>query len=62
MTGIHYIVSVKPSGFLRDSDGTITAFDVPSALETSPASINDSGYITGSFADLRGVHGFIRIP
>jgi hypothetical protein len=58
-------------GFLRAADGTITEFDVPGAgtagtsflFGTAGSSVNDSGDITGVYADANGVfHGFVVTP
>src|ERR1051326_1778427 len=44
---------------------TITTFDVPGALLTYPASINDDGTITGSYEEdstSHPIYGFNRAP
>jgi predicted membrane protein len=47
-------------GFLRNQSGFVRV-DVPSAVDTTPESINDSGRITGTYDDSAGVfHGFLR--
>ena len=58
-----------PHGFLRDSNGTFTSFDVPGAVlysavftEGPPgSSLNPQGEATGGYLDVNFVeHGFIR--
>jgi hypothetical protein len=50
-------------GFLRAADGTISTFDPPGSVFTSPASINPAAEIAGSYTDANGAsHGFVRIP
>jgi uncharacterized membrane protein len=63
----------SPSGdfvpFLRQSDGTITRFQVPGMLLTQAMDINQTGVIAGSYTTLNrnnppdmGTHGFMRTP
>jgi hypothetical protein len=48
-------------GFLRSSDGTLTTFDVPGAIDqTVPSAIDPAGTITGYFQGTSGLHGFVR--
>ena len=48
-------------GFLRNTDGTITTFEVTGSPDTEPAAINPAGQITGSYQDANYVyHGFLR--
>jgi hypothetical protein len=50
-------------GFLRLTDGTYTTFDPKGSTDTFPEAINDSGEITGWYADANGqIHGFLRTP
>ena len=54
-------------GFIRDSAGTVTAFDAPGAdgqgLGTVGYGINASGSVVGTFSDAQGFeHGFVRKP
>jgi hypothetical protein len=51
-----------PHGFIRTTDGTLTALDHPDGVKgTSVANINDKGEIIGTFIDANGQHhGFIR--
>jgi hypothetical protein len=57
-------------GFLRSSNSVFTTFEAPGANTsansyrgTVPASINDSGVVTGYYIDASGVrHGFLRSP
>ena len=67
ITGYYTNADYVPRGFLRDSDGTITAWEVPGAGQsgqpagTTPFSINPGGKITGYYADARyRQHGFVR--
>jgi hypothetical protein len=46
-------------GFLGDTTGKTTTFDVPGSQSTTPVSINAAGVITGYWNDQ---HGFIRTP
>lgn len=60
-------VSEPVHGFIRALDGTFTTFDAPGAgtgnTATLVRSINDQGYVAGSYNDKRYVeHGFIRSP
>ena len=45
-------------GFIRKPDGTIIKLDVPNSDDTSAASINSAGVITGQ-ANRQGAHGFL---
>jgi hypothetical protein len=49
-------------GFLRAPDGTITVFDPPGSIRTSPFSINPAGAIAGFYQDPSGGNrpGFLR--
>ena len=48
---------------MRDRDGKLTTFDPPGSTSTQPTCINDTGAITGFYADASGVtHGFLRSP
>jgi len=53
-------------GFLRNSDGTITTFDVPGvggSFGSTGQSMNEQGTIVGSYTDPNDrVHGFLRDP
>jgi hypothetical protein len=63
IAGIYADASGVLHGFVRTSNGTITPFDAPGAGTagtslfpgTAVLSINDSGDITGTYADLSGV-------
>jgi hypothetical protein len=41
---------------------TITTFDPPGSVQTTPMSINAGGAITGSYSDGNTTHGFLRMP
>jgi len=66
----YWIDNSGPHGFVRQPDGTIATFDVPGAdpaFGTTPASINNKGYITGNYATLNDKghdipHVFVRSP
>ena len=45
--------------FVRDQYGNVTAVEVPGAIGTSTAGINDRGNIVGSYTDAEGSHGFV---
>jgi len=70
ITGYYLDANNVYHGFLRSPDGKIGNFEAPGADTTPgdfngtfPASINDEGAITGSFADANGVyHGFLLLP
>jgi hypothetical protein len=58
-------------GFLRSPAGKITTFDAPAGAgsqgfgcwQECPLGLNDSGEVTGVYADASGVyHGFLRSP
>lgn len=51
-------------GFVMTRDGAITDFTVKRSITTTPAGINDSGYIAGTYRDGRDFlyHGFLRVP
>ena len=53
---------IKYHGFLRQADGTFTAFDVPNAIFTWATALNSKGQITGYAPYLKGTHGFLRQP
>jgi hypothetical protein len=56
-----YIDSTGFHGFLRTSDGTITSFDAPNSIGTSPTNINSAGVAAGTYSDPSGLnHGFTR--
>jgi hypothetical protein len=68
IAGFYVDASGVLHGFVRTSNGTITPFDAPGAGPagtslfpgTIAASINDSGDITGTYADPSGVfHGYV---
>jgi hypothetical protein len=67
----HYIdVHDVTRGFVRSPSGTFTTFDAPGASPTAafgygtvPESINDTGAVTGHYADTNGTkHGFLLSP
>src|SRR5262249_24243137 len=62
ITGDYLDASSLNHGFVRTAEGTITAFDVPGAVNgTFPSGINPGGTITGNYTDESGVnHGFVR--
>ncbi|MGH7484432.1 MAG: chitobiase/beta-hexosaminidase C-terminal domain-containing protein, partial [bacterium] len=68
ITGVYADTNGIHHGFVRAASGTITdPIDAPGAGTagvlpgTLPASINDSGIITGAYEDASGVtHGFVR--
>jgi hypothetical protein len=62
IVGTFYDVNFVGHGFLRAADGSITTFDVPSAVNgTYPSGINPAGVVMGTFADVNFVgHGFLR--
>jgi hypothetical protein len=68
ITGSSADVNGVSHGFLRNTDGKFTKFDVPGAGSglyegTSPTSINDLGTIAGEYVDANGFfHGFLRAP
>jgi hypothetical protein len=66
IAGVYYDNNNGNHGFVRDSNGKITTFDVLEAgpyYGTIPQSINPSGAITGYYVDANNVyHGFLRIP
>ena len=45
---------------LRASSGRFVLFDAPDATQTYPSGINNSGTVTGFYADANGGHGFLR--
>jgi hypothetical protein len=49
-------------GYLRTPGGTITSFDPPGSIATSPYGINAAGAITGNFFTGSTTHGFVRHP
>ncbi|MGH9287333.1 MAG: hypothetical protein ACRD0V_03395, partial [Acidimicrobiales bacterium] len=46
-----YIRPDRESGFVRDSRGQITTFDVPGAQGTKAVKLNDRGQIVGRYSD-----------
>ena len=61
ITGLYVDASNMYHGFLRDRDGTLTAFDPSGSIFTSPSGINLEGTITGSYCDVSfDCHGFVR--
>jgi len=57
------VYAVAAHAFIRDAAGKLTAFDVPGAMFTSAAGINDAGQIVGGYNSANGVwHGFLRNP
>jgi hypothetical protein len=71
ITGFYVDASGVLHGFLRAPNGAISSFDAPGAGTagtslfpgTAGFGINDSGYITGTYADASGVfHGFVLTP
>jgi len=51
---------MRTHGFFRSSDGNMTPFDYPGALDTSPAAMTLDGTIVGTYGDELGTHGFVR--
>lgn len=52
---------INVHGFVRTQDGTITTFDPPGSLATSPSDINPAGAITGYYQVANHIfHGFLR--
>ena len=49
-------------GYLRDTGGSFTTFDIPGSITTHAFGINDAGQITGYFEDATGTHGFLATP
>lgn len=47
-------------GFVRQPNGAIVRFDVPSPNRTFPTAINLFGQIAGHYQDSSGTHGFLR--
>lgn len=62
VTGYYYRGRFTTHGFLRDSTGTITTFDVPDTDGTSPTGINNNMVITGTVLINGQFHGFLRFP
>jgi hypothetical protein len=59
ITGSYSGLTLPIHGFVRAANGTITAFDVPGATQTTPSSINPSNEITGNWYDGSAFHGFL---
>jgi len=49
-------------GFVRNPDGKLTEFDVPSFRDTQAVSINSAGQIVGHYTNLGSSEGFLRTP
>jgi len=69
VTGYYADTNGALHGFVRASDGTITAFDGPGAVCpsffstcTEPVGINPAGAITGEYCDAITCHGLLRTP
>lgn len=70
ITGFYQDANGTYHGFLHTRDGKFTAFEAPGADTTpgafngtTPTSISDLGWITGSYFDANGLgHGFLRSP
>ena len=65
ITGSYYDAAGYLHGFVRNPYGTLTSFDPPKSIQTSPTSINDGGAIAGYYFYSRGGGpgvGFIRVP
>jgi hypothetical protein len=58
ITGLYVDASNMYHGFLRDRDGTLTAFDPNGSIFTSPSGINLEGTITGSYC----YEGYVVCP
>src|SRR5262249_18730036 len=62
IVGVFVVSGTVPTsqGFLRDTGGSFTTINVPSAPNaTEPRGINNPGQIVGIFNDNAGGHGFI---
>ncbi len=61
-----YVSNSTGHGYVRNADGTFANFDAAGAggfLGTSPAAINKSGTVAGTYTDSKNVlHAFIRDP
>lgn len=56
-----YFDGSKFHGFLRALDGTLVTIDFPDSTETEATGINNSGMVTGTYADASfNEHGFVR--
>jgi hypothetical protein len=63
-----YLRPDSESGFVRDRRGRFTVFDVPGAMGTEAAKINDHGQVAGNFSEntpfvndpAAKVHGYLR--
>jgi hypothetical protein len=53
-----YYVDTKSHGFVRLNDGTFEEFDAGSGQDTTPVSINNKGFVTGT----AGLSAFLRKP
>jgi hypothetical protein len=63
VAGCYTTGTTKCHGFLRTSDGVITAFDVPGSTDTTVFNMNDQGAIAGTWGDQNLIgHGFVRSP
>lgn len=61
VTGYYLVSPTEAHGFVRQSDGAITTFNVPDSIWTEPQSINNDGDITGFYELAPGVpRGFAR--
>src|SRR5262245_51950922 len=70
IVGSYFDENFVPHGFVRDRDGTITAFDAPGGVAGTeiggndifaPGAMNPAGAITGTYFDESFVsHGFLR--
>jgi hypothetical protein len=48
-------------GFIRETNGAFTTFDVPGSTSTAVSSFNAGGTISGNYRDAHGVfHGYVR--
>ena len=53
--------SAGSHGFVRQTNGCLTIFDVPGSISTQPTAMNRHGEITGFYQDANNTyHGFVR--
>src|ERR1041385_6785148 len=55
-------LAILGMGLCQPVQAKIIEFDPPGSDNTLPTAINDSRWITGSYSDSGGTHGFLRTP
>lgn len=60
ISGVYFDSNSVEHGFVRDASGNYTTIDVAGSTAVFGAYLNQSGQVTGYYADKIGAHGYVR--